>query len=476
MTNKKQNDNQLSKEESSKDNTFDLIVIGAGSGGVRAARTAASLGAKVAIVEERYLGGTCVNVGCVPKKLMVFASDYAETLRMRKAYGWQSDACDFTWQTLRDNVAEQVQRLNDIYQNLLEGSGVQLFEGKGSLKDARSVIVEGQNSEQVLHADRILLATGGWPNTGRFEGHEHCVTSNEIFSLEQFPKRILILGGGYIAAEFSCIFQGLGSQVELVFRQDRILKSFDEGITRHVMGQMKESGINCHAQESIERVEKDDDSFKVTLLSGKTLEVDCVLAAIGRHPKTDGLGLEHTIVIPDPSGHIEVNENFETNEDGIYAIGDLVGNMDLTPVALNEGMYLARHLFDKEYQFEPIDYDKVATAIFTRPNIGVLGMTEEQARESCEHLKVFESTFRPMKTAFAGEESRSMLKILVDGATDKVLGIHAACPDAGEIIQGFAVAYSQGVTKAQLDRTIGIHPTLAEELVTLREERDPLVS
>lgn len=464
-----------------KNRKFDLVVVGAGSGGVRAARTAAKLGAKVAVIEERYLGGTCVNVGCVPKKLMVFASDYQEHLKAAQSYGWNLEGPRFDWQTLRDNVADQVDKLNEIYQGLIEDSGVELFWGKGELLNSTTVKVSpsssvpgGQNDSQAVEikADKIILATGGWPNKGDFEGAEHCVTSNEIFSLEAFPQRILILGGGYIAAEFSCIFSGLGSEVNLVFRNDRILKSFDEDVTRHVMEEMSQAGIQLHGKESIEKIEKTDDGFRVSLLSGKTLVVDQVLAAIGRHPKTDGLGLEKTIVIPEPSGHIKVDKTFKTNEASIYAIGDLVGNLDLTPVALNEGMYLARHLYDESFDLKAIDYDKVATAIFTRPNIGVLGMTEAAARKAFDEIEVYQSTFRPLKTAFAKSDARCMMKIIVRKRDDEVVGIHIACPEAGEIIQGFAALFQRGITKAELDRTVGIHPTIAEELVTMREARE----
>ena len=462
-----------------KNKKFDLVVIGAGSGGVRAARTAAKLGARVAIIEERYLGGTCVNVGCVPKKVMVYASEFKETFELAQGYGWEAPKPEFNWPSLRENIEGLLGRLNNIYKDLLDDSGVETFWGTGRLTGSNTIRVTKSDAENVkteasdfdIEADKIILATGGWPNKGKFEGAELCVTSNEIFSLEQFPKSILILGGGYIAAEFSCIFNGLGSEVHLVFRKDGILKSFDDDVTRHVMSEMDAAGVNMHANTGVEKIEKKGGRLQVTLLDGSSIEVDQVLAAIGRHPKLEGLGLEHTVVVREPTGHVEVDRTFQTNEPSIYAIGDIVGNLDLTPVALNEGMYLARHLFEEGFDLREIEYDKVATAIFTQPNIGVLGMTESDANEAFGEVSVYESSFRPLKTAFASSEARSYMKIIVRDSDEHVVGMHIACPDAGEIMQGFSALFQRGITKTELDRTIGIHPTIAEELVTMRDKR-----
>ncbi|MDB6143884.1 MAG: glutathione reductase [Pseudomonas sp.] len=443
---------------------FDLYVIGAGSGGVRAARFSAGFGARVAIAESRYLGGTCVNVGCVPKKLLVYGAHYAEDFEQAKSFGWSAGEAEFDWSTLIANKDREIHRLNDIYRNLLTNSGVTLHEGHARLVDAHRVQINGQ----VYSAEHILIATGGWPQVPEFPGSELAITSQDAFFLKALPKRIIVVGGGYIAVEFASIFNGLGAEVTQLYRGELFLRGFDNSVRTHLKEELTKRGIDLQFNADIERLEKQaDGSLKATLKDGRTLEADSVFYATGRRPMTDNLGLENTQVKLDKNGFVEVDELFQTSEPSILALGDIIGGVQLTPVALAEGMAVARRLFKPE-QYRPLDYAHIPTAVFSLPNIGTVGLTEEEARKAGHELKVFESRFRPMKLTLGDDQERTLMKLVVDANTDRVLGCHMVGPDAGEIVQGLAIALKAGATKQIFDDTIGVHPTAAEEFVTLR--------
>ncbi|SDT24668.1 NADPH-glutathione reductase [Pseudomonas asplenii] len=443
---------------------FDLFVIGAGSGGVRAARFAAGFGAKVAVVESRYLGGTCVNVGCVPKKLLVYGSHFAEEFEQAKGFGWSLGEANFDWATLIANKDKEINRLNGIYRNLLVNSGVTLLEGHGKLVDPHQVEVNGQR----YSAKHILIATGGWPQIPEIAGHEHAISSNEAFFLKELPKRILVVGGGYIAVEFAGIFNGLGADTQLLYRGDLFLRGFDGAVRKHLAEELTKQGLKLQFNSDIERIDKQaDGSLKATLKDGRELIADCIFYATGRRPMLDNLGLENTGVKLDKHGFIEVDEQYQTAEPSILALGDVIGRVQLTPVALAEGMAVARWLFKPE-QYRPVDYNLIPTAVFSQPNIGTVGLTEEQAREQGHDVTIFESRFRPMKLTLTECQEKTLMKLVVDARTDKVLGCHMVGPDAGEIVQGLAIALKAGATKQHFDETIGVHPTAAEEFVTMR--------
>lgn len=443
---------------------FDLFVIGAGSGGVRASRIAANLGAKVAVAEDMFMGGTCVNVGCVPKKLFVHASEFSEEFKAAKGYGWSVESPRLDWSTLRDRKTAEIQRLNGIYKNLLENAGVTVINGRAVIDGPNHVSVGAQR----FSAKNILVATGAWPNYPTFPGAEHCLVSNDLFTLDKLPEKILIQGGGYVAVEFAGIFNGLGCEVELVYRGELFLRSFDRQVREFVAKQMKEKGIKMCFGADVASVGKNAGRIlNVNLDNGETREVDAMLSAIGRTPKTGGLGLENTRVKTNSKGAIVVDDNFETAEPGIFAIGDVVGRMELTPVALAEGNALARYLFAGE----PVclDYRNIPTAIFCQPEIGTIGLSEEDARIQGLRIDVYVDEFRPLKHTLSGLQDRALVKLVVDRMTDRVIGCHMAGSHAGEIIQGLAVAIQAGATKRDFDRTLGVHPTMAEEFVTLRE-------
>lgn len=442
---------------------FDLFVIGAGSGGVRAARFAAGYGARVAVAESRYLGGTCVNVGCVPKKLLVYGAHYAEDFEQARGYGW-SAGTSFDWATLIANKDREIQRLNGIYRKLLVDSGVTLLEGHARLCDAHSVEVDGQR----FSAEHILIATGGWPAVPDIPGREHAITSNEAFYLPERPNRVLVVGGGYIAVEFASIFHGVGARTSLLYRGDLFLRGFDGAIRAHLRDELAKRGLDLQFNADIARIDKQaDGSLLATLNDGRTLEADCIFYATGRRPMLDGLGLENAGVELDARGYIGVDDLYRTSVPSILAIGDVIGRVQLTPVALAEGMAVARRLFKPE-EYRPVDYRLIPTAVFSLPNIGTVGLTEEQARAEGHRVKVFESRFRPMKLTMTDSQERSLMKLVVDADSDRVLGCHMIGPDAGEILQGLAVALKVGATKQVFDETLGIHPTAAEEFVTMR--------
>lgn len=444
---------------------FDLFVIGAGSGGVRASRFAAGFGAKVAVAESRYLGGTCVNVGCVPKKLMSYAAHYSEDIELSRSFGWDAAAAGFDWSTLIANKDREIGRLNGIYGRLLENSGVTLLNGHARIVAPHQVEVNGK----VYSAQHILLATGGWPVLPDIPGKEYITDSNQVFYLKQQPKRVLVVGGGYIALEFASIFNGLGSETHLSYRGELFLRGFDQEVREHVRDSMLGKGVQIHFNSDVQSIEKSgkDETLKVTYQDGSVLEVDCVFYAIGRRPMLDNLGLENVNVELDAKGLVKVNELYETSEPGILAVGDLIAGPQLTPVALAEGMAVARRLF-KPDEYKPVSYDHIATAVFTLPNIATVGLSEEQAKAAGHDVSVFTSSFRPMKLSFSEQQERIFMKLVVDKQSDKVLGCHMVGPDAGELIQGLAVALKAGATKAIFDDTIGIHPTAAEEFVTMR--------
>ncbi|MEG3592780.1 MAG: glutathione-disulfide reductase [Pseudomonadota bacterium] len=445
---------------------YDLVVIGAGSGGVRAARMAAGFGAKVAVIEDRYLGGTCVNVGCVPKKLYVYGSSFSESIKDALGYGWSASNDGFDWARLRDNKTIEINRLNNIYKKILEDSNAELLTGRGFILDSHTVEVDNR----MLSTERILIATGGWPRQPELPGIELTKTSNEIFDLETLPKRILIVGGGYIAVEFAGIFAGLGVETTLSYRGPNLLKEFDREIVGQLIEEMIAKGIDVRLNHRLFGFERISDGIRVTHSDQQDDELvyDEVLMAVGRAPNTAGLGLENTKVTTRDDGTIEVFDNFQTRDPSIYAVGDVTGSVALTPVALAEGMALAKHLFDGVESAE-VDYRLIPTTIFSQPNVGTLGISEEEVTTRGLHAKVFVSRFRPMKHALSGRQEQSIFKLIVDATSDTILGLHLLAPDAGEILQGFAVALKAGATKADFDGTIGIHPTAAEEFVTMRE-------
>ncbi|SOB53149.1 glutathione-disulfide reductase [Pseudomonas lundensis] len=443
---------------------FDLFVIGAGSGGVRAARFAAGFGAKVAVAESRYLGGTCVNVGCVPKKLLVYGAHFAEEFEQASGFGWTLGASSFDWSTLIANKDREINRLNGIYRNLLVNSGVTLLEGHATLTGPNEVLVNGQRHT----AKHILIATGGWPQIPEIPGHEHAISSNEAFFLKALPKRVLVVGGGYIAVEFAGIFQGLGAETSLLYRGEMFLRGFDGSVRKHLHEELLKRGMDVQFNADIARIDKQPDgSLKATLKDGRVLEADCVFYATGRRPMLDNLGLETTSVKLDKRGFINVNDLYQTDEPSILAIGDVIGRVQLTPVALAEGMAVARRLFKPE-QYRPVDYNMIPTAVFSQPAIGTVGLSEEQALEDGHQVQIFESSFRPMKLTMTDCQERTFMKLVVDAETDKVLGCHMVGPEAGEIVQGLAIAMKAGATKQHFDETIGVHPTAAEEFVTMR--------
>jgi glutathione reductase (NADPH) len=427
---------------------------------------AASFGANVAVIEDRYLGGTCVNVGCVPKKLYVFASGFSETIEDAHGYGWNVFNHGFNWSRLRDNKIKEIKRLNEIYDRLLQESGAELINGRGTIVNANTVHV----GNRVLDTQRILIATGGWPRQPVMPGIELTKTSNEIFDLEKLPKRILVVGGGYIAVEFAGIFAGMGVQTTLSYRGPNLLKEFDREIVNQLIEEMTSKGVDVRLDHRIFGFEAISEGIKVNHSGHEddVLIVDDVLMAVGRVPNTIGLGLKNTQVTTRDDGAIEVFENFQTKEPSIYAVGDVTGTVALTPVALAEGMALAKHLFAGEISAD-VDYKLIPTTIFSQPNIGTIGLSEEAVIESGRKAKAFVSKFKPMKHTLSGRFEQSIFKLIVDDETDQILGLHLLAPDAGEILQGFGVALKAGATKEDFDRTIGIHPTAAEEFVTMRE-------
>ncbi|EON92448.1 hypothetical protein MARLIPOL_06844 [Marinobacter lipolyticus SM19] len=425
----------------------------------------AQRGARVAIVESRYLGGTCVNVGCVPKKLFVYGSHVGEDLEDAAGYGWNVplDQVSFDWPTLVANKNTEIERLNGIYGRLLENAGVTIIEGTATLADANSVVV----GEQSYTTGHITIATGSWPVIPDIPGKESILTSNEMFYLPQLPRQAVVWGGGYIAVEFAGILAGLGVETTLLYRGELFLRGFDDDVREFTANEMRRKGVDVRFGTTIEAVESDGTYYDVTLNDGSHLTTGLVMAATGRRALVEGLGLEALGVKLSRSGHVEVDDHFQTSVPSITALGDVIGTPQLTPVALAQAMVLSRRLFG-DGQGE-MDYNCIPTAVFCQPNIGTVGLTEAEAKEAGHQVSIYRSEFRPMKNTLSGRQDRCLMKLVVDKESDKVLGAHMVGPDAGEITQGLAVAMKAGATKAQFDSTLGIHPTSAEEFVTMRE-------
>ncbi|MBT9476518.1 glutathione-disulfide reductase [Polaromonas sp.] len=446
---------------------FDLFVIGGGSGGVRAARMAAQRGARVALAEVAAMGGTCVNLGCIPKKLYSYAAHFAESFEESHGFGWVGEAPILNWNTLKSNRAREITRLNGIYVQLLKGAGVHLIEGWATLVDAHTVAVGGQH----YSAKSILVATGGKPSVPDVAGSEHVITSNEMFDLSPFPQRLLVVGGGYIACEFASIFNGLGAQVTQLYRGHQVLRGFDEEVRAFIASEMVKTGVTLHLNTDVAAIERTADGLQVRLLDGSHVTVDAVLYATGRVPLVAGLGLEAVGVAQNEAGAIQVNAQYQTSVPSIYALGDVTARLQLTPVALGEAMVVVDQLFGPAAGQAPrgMSYDFIPTAVFTHPNIGTVGYSEADAIEKFGKVRIYRSDFKALKHTLSGSTERTLMKLVVDDASDRVVGLHMVGPDAGEVVQGFAVAMKAGATKAIFDSTIGIHPTLAEEFVTMRE-------
>ena len=462
---------------------FDLLVIGGGSGGVRAARMAAQRGVRVALAEAQGiegLGGTCVNLGCIPKKLYAYAAGYADACQESLGYGWVGEAPRLDWDLLKSRRAAEIRRLNGVYANLLRGSGVTLLEGWARLTGPQEVRLatlnaDGSAGQQRHSARTILIATGGQPYLPHFQGREHVVSSDQAFDLDPFPRRLLVVGGGYIACEFASIFNGLGSRVTQLYRGEQILRGFDDEVRHFTAAEMRKSGVDLRLQAGVLAIAREADGLHVMLEDGNRLVVDAALYATGRVPKVDGLGLAEIGVAQGADGRILVDDEYRTNVPSVYALGDVTSRVQLTPAALGEAMQLVDHLYGTAAgkAARRMDYELIPTAVFSHPNVATVGLTEAQARERYSGVRVFRSEFRALRHTLSGSEERTLMKLLVDAASDRVVGLHMVGAEAGEIVQGFAVAMKSGATKAVFDATLGIHPTAAEEFVTMREPVAP---
>lgn len=444
---------------------FDLFVIGGGSGGVRGARVSAQMGARVAIAELNGFGGTCVMRGCIPKKLLVYASGFPEEFEDAQGYGWTIDAARFDWASLIANKDEEIERISRVYRNVLEQAGVAIFRERAVVKNAHTIHLADSNRD--VTAETLLVATGGYPSrqTGA-EGAECCITSDDAFHLKTLPNHIVIVGGGYIALEFAHIFHGLGAQVTLVYRGTKILRGFDEDLRDQLQASLQSRGIRLLLETGFRRCVRTATGITAVTLNGDEIEADHVMLAIGRLPSTHGLGLENAGVKLRPSGRVEVDAWSRSSAPNIYAIGDVTGRIELTPVAIHEAMCFAKTVYGG--QPTAPDHELVPTAVFTRPEIGTVGMSEERALARGYTIDIYKTSFRPLKNALSGRTERMMMKLVVCAKTRQVLGCHIFGPDAGEMIQLVAIALKLGATKDQFDATIAVHPTMAEELVTLR--------
>jgi glutathione reductase (NADPH) len=441
---------------------FDLLVIGAGSGGVRASRIAAGHGARVAVAEEYRVGGTCVIRGCVPKKLLVYGSHFAEDLEDARRFGWQIEGKTFDWAVLRDNVAAEVDRLNGLYQNTLDNNQVTTLLGHARIIDAHTVEVEGQRHT----AGTILIASGARPFTPDIPGAEHGITSNDVFHLPTLPRRMVIAGAGYIATEFAGVFHELGVDVTLINRSETILRGWEPALSDRLLQISMAKGLNFKLNCRLERVEKTEAGLELHFADGKTMETDVVLWALGRVPNVEGLGLEDVGVALNEKGAIAVDADNRTNVPTVFAVGDVTDRVQLTPVAIREGHSFADRQFGEKNWH--VDYNAIPSAVFSNPPLGSVGMTEAQARNAYGQVKIYTSDFRPMKNVLAGRNERALYKLVVDAATDRVVGAHMIGPDAPEILQAVAIAVKAGLTKAQFDDTMALHPTMSEELVLMR--------
>ena len=441
---------------------FDLFVIGAGSGGVRAARMAAQRGARVAVADDAPLGGTCVNLGCIPKKLYSFAAHYAESFEESHGFGWSGPAPVLDWSALKTHRAREISRLNAVYAGLLEGAGARILRGRARLLGPHEVEVAGTRHT----AQRIVVATGGRPVVPDVPGVELAITSNEIFDLAQFPQHLLVVGGGYIACEFASIFRGLGAQVTQLYRGDQVLRGFDDEVRNFLADEMRKKGVDLRTRTDVACLARDAGGLRVTLRDGSSIVADQVLYATGRVPNTAGLGLDALGVALSANGAVIVDTHYRSNVASIHALGDVIDRVHLTPVALAEAMALVDHLYGEGRR--TLDYELIPTAVFTHPSVGTIGLSEQAARERFGAVRVFRSEFKALRHTLSGSTERTLMKLVVDAASDRVVGLHMVGADAGETVQGFAVAMKAGATKAQFDATIGIHPTAAEEFVTMR--------
>lgn len=441
---------------------FDLFVIGAGSGGVRAARIAAGYGASVGICDDDRVGGTCVIRGCVPKKLLSYAAHFREDVEDAAGFGWAAPKPDFSWPRLIAAKDREIDRLNAVYLRLLDKSGVTLVQQRGRLVDSHHV----QLGDRTISAEKILIATGSRPWLPDVKGREHVITSDEAFHLENLPESVVIVGGGYIACEFAGIFNGLGATVHQVYRGDAVLRGFDPDIRRVLGREMAKKGVNIHFECNVESVEKTRDGLEVCLENGAALRADCVMYATGRVPNSTGLGLRKAGVEVRANGSIPVDEYSATNVPGIFAVGDVTNRANLTPVAIHEGHAFADTEFGGARR--RADHEFIPSAVFSQPQVGTVGFDEERARHHFGEIDVFRAEFTPMKHTLSGRDEKAMMKLVVERSGHRVVGVHIVGPDAPEIVQGFAVAVKSGLTKERFDATIGIHPTAAEELVTMR--------
>ena len=442
---------------------FDLFVIGGGSGGVRAGRIAASHGARVGVAEERYMGGTCVNVGCIPKKLLSYSAGFGHGFMDSAGYGWDCTADKFSWPDLIHNKDVEIDRIGGVYRRMMENAGVKVYDARAVLADAHTVAL---STGERFSAERVLIATGGWPNMPDIPGKDLAITSNEVFHLSELPKRVVVVGGGYIAVEFAGIFEGLGSKVTLMHRGMAILTAFDRDLGAALLKEMHAHGIAVRLHCVITRLDKTETGIRVTCNDGSEIEADCVLYATGRTPLTQGLGLEALGVALDPQRAVIVNDDDQTNLAWLYAVGDVTNQLNLTPVATAKGQALAERLFAGSKRH--INLENVPTAIFSSPPIATVGLSEDQAIERGLNFSVYKQSFRPLKHRLSMRDQQTVMKLIVDRVSDKVLGCHVIGDDAAEMMQGFAVALVAGATKAMFDQTIGIHPTSAEEFVTMR--------
>jgi glutathione reductase (NADPH) len=446
---------------------YDLFVIGAGSGGVRAARIASQSGARVAVAEEFRIGGTCVIRGCVPKKFLVYGAEFSQMLADAPGYGWTVGNASFDWPTLRDNVQKEVTRLSGIYTTNLARAGVTAFEERAELVDAHTVKLGKSGSE--VTAERILIATGGRPYLPEgLPGVELGITSNEAFLLQKFPQRVLIVGGGFVALEFANIFHGLGAKVRVVHRGDKLLRGFDDDLRAHMHIEVERGGTQLTMKTTLTRLEKAGDAISATLSTGEKVETDVVLYAIGRDPNTRGLGLERAGVELDEDGAVIVDEYSRSCVESVYAIGDVTNRMNLTPVAIRDGHAFASTVYGNNPT--AVDHSFVPSAVFGRPPIGTVGLTEADARRSYKEVDIYRNSFRPMRNMLTANQERTLMKIVADGESGKLLGVHIAGEDAPEMVQLAAIAVKAGLTKKQWDSTMALHPTAAEELVLLREK------
>ena len=441
---------------------FDLLVIGAGSGGVRASRIAAGHGARVAVAEEYRVGGTCVIRGCVPKKLLVYGSHFAEDLEDARRFGWQIEGKTFDWAVLRDNVAAEVDRLNGLYQNTLDNNQVTTLLGHARIIDAHTVEVDGQRHT----AGTILIASGARPFTPDIPGAEHGITSNDVFHLPTLPRRMVIAGAGYIATEFAGVFHELGVDVTLINRSETILRGWEPALSDRLLQISMAKGLSFKLNCRLERVEKTEAGLVLHFADGKTMETDVVLWALGRVPNVEGLGLENVGVALNEKGAIAVDADNRTNVPTVFAVGDVTDRVQLTPVAIREGHSFADRQFGEKNWH--VDYNAIPSAVFSNPPLGSVGMTEAQARNAYGQVKIYTSDFRPMKNVLAGRNERALYKLVVDASSDRVVGAHMIGPDAPEILQAVAIAVKAGLTKAQFDDTMALHPTMSEELVLMR--------